>query len=161
MKLVIFDLDDTLFDTTGQLAGSYEKLDTITPFEHTIPVLNALRAKNIRIVLVTTGDESIQRRKLELLRLAHLFDSVAICADGDSKLDLMRETLFAAKLADSKEAYVVGDRIDREIMYGNRLGCTTVRLLQGKRKDWQPENDEQKPTITLKSIEDFLKLITG
>lgn len=159
MKLVIFDLDDTLFDTTGQLAGSYEKLESITPFEHTVPILEKLRDRKIPIVLVTTGDEAIQRKKLDLLKIHHLFDSVAICAEGDSKKDLIRQALFSYEITDPKDAYVVGDRIDREILFGNQLGCTTVRVLHGKRKDWQPEGSDQEPDISIASLGDFLPLV--
>lgn len=166
MKLVIFDLDDTLFDTTGQLRDSHAGLDSITPFPGTFPLLMALKDRGIPMVLVSSfksslgqGDENIQNKKIDLLGIRHFFDTIALGAGGPEKFAAFRNIIERSGVQNRKEILVVGDRIDSEIMYGNILGCTTVRILHGKRKHLLPENSDQNPTYSINSIGDLKSII--
>lgn len=168
MKLVIFDLDDTLFDTTGQLRDSHNGLDSITPFPGTIPLLTAIKEKEIPMVLVSsfksslgTGDENVQNKKIDLLGIRRFFNSIALGAGGPEKFAAFKNIVEHAGIEDRKQILVVGDRIDSEIMYGNMLGCTTVRLMHGKRKHLIPETPFQEPAHSIYSIGELLKVIEG
>ena len=67
---LIFDLDDTLYSKTEQLGDDYgfEDIDNINiPIEE-IDYLKDLSEKN-NMYIVTKGDETLQRRKIEVLGL--------------------------------------------------------------------------------------------
>jgi FMN phosphatase YigB (HAD superfamily) len=159
MKLIIFDLDDTIFDTTGQLNGSYENLNLIKIFPGTIKLLKTLKNKKITLILISTGNKVIQKKKIKLLKIEHFFDDMLFCKQPNKKIDLFKKILKKYPIRNKRNIFVIGDRIDREIMFGNILGCTTVRLFRGKWKKLKPENLYQIPMFTIKSIKEFTNFL--
>lgn len=159
MKLIIFDLDDTIFDTTGQLNGSYENLESIKIFPGMKKVLNNLKEKGVILSLVSTGNCDIQKRKIEILKIESFFDDILFCEHPQKKINLFKKIIQKYSLKNSRNIFVVGDRIDREIMFGNMLGCITIRILQGRWKDLKPENNYQIPTFTAKTIKELNKIL--
>jgi FMN phosphatase YigB (HAD superfamily) len=58
-----------------------------------------------------------------------------------------------------EEAIVIGDSIRDEIRIGNRLGCTTIRLLRGKFKDEKPSSPEEQPDYEAKDMSELVAII--
>ncbi len=54
--------------------------------------------------------------------------------------------------AKPQEIIVVGDRVDREILYGKKLGFVTVRVLQGRHRNLTAENEKLKADFTIQNI---------
>lgn len=159
-SLVIFDLDDTLFDTTGQLDSTYSRLESITPFPAVGALLEHLRSRSIRATIVTTGDELIQQRKIDILGLRERVDAVHVCATPEGKAGLFEQCLrdFGAEPG---QTWVVGDRIDREIAAGNRMGCVTVRVMQGRHSVRTPTEPEENATVTIAGIAELMGMLEG
>ena len=143
--IVIFDLDDTLFDTTGQLDESYTNLSNIVPFDDTIDVLEKVDATKI---LVSRGDGRIQQEKIKLLGIKKYFNDIFICALHDEKKTLFEHILKSYNVK-AKDVWVVGDRINVEIRYGNLLGMNTVHFHHGKHKDLKPQDAFDKPMFVI------------
>lgn len=123
-KLAIFDLDDTLFDCTGQLAGVMEHaLNLITPF----PGINeALSIPGVTNVLVTRGKVGRQMRKIHALKIRPRFESVIVVHTDEEKLET-----FQAMVGLGRRTWAIGNRLACEIRYGKLCGFTTVYMKHG------------------------------
>lgn len=211
---VVFDLDDTLFDTTGQLmepahreaaqamldaglaapleavvalrlelgrthvgedtnvlvaraygheadspivaAGSStyfkRRIDSLEPFPGTEPLLASLHGR-FRLLMLTTGDPGTQRKKVELLQLGRWFeDMVFVPLDQADKYGALRSLLRYHRLEPSR-VVVVGDRLDREIQAGRRLGTWTIRMARGEGEFSRPSGPDEQPHYTVDHIE--------
>jgi FMN phosphatase YigB (HAD superfamily) len=160
MKLIIFDLDNTLLDTTGQLDIILEgDINSIVPFPKTISVLETIQKAGIPMALVTFGVQERQLKKIEVLNIGHFFDDITICEYPEEKQAAFEKLLEKYSSIDKKDIYIVGDRIDVEIMFGNMLGCTTVQMCFGKYVDLKPENEFQIPKYKIHTIEEICQFV--
>lgn len=155
-KIIIFDLDDTLYDRYGQLDESYANLPNIRPFQDTIPLLKSLKGKKI---LVSRGDKLIQQKKIDILGIRSFFDEIYICSNVEEKKEIFENTIKEQKIVNKKNLIIVGDRIDAEIRFGKMLGATTVLILHGKYKDLKPKDAFEIPDYTIKNIGEIRELI--
>jgi len=146
---LIFDLDDTLYEKTEQLGDDYslEDVDKITIPQEEFDYLKELSEKN-NMYIVSMGDEVLQRRKIEVLGLEDIFikENIHIVSKQEDKKEKFEEIINETK---GIKTYVIGDRIDSEIHYGNELGLDTIRILRGKYSNMIPEYESQKPTYEI------------
>ena len=82
LKLVIFDLDDTLYDRWGQLDETYGNLPNIKLFPDALQLLNAIKVPK---VLISKGDPEIQQKKIDVLEVRRYFDEIVICTTKEEK----------------------------------------------------------------------------
>lgn len=155
-KLVIFDLDDTLYDRFGQLDETYRNLPNIKLFPDTLQVLQALRAPK---VLISKGDPIIQQKKVDVLGIRPYFKEIRICATPEEKQALFRELMQKYRITEPKDIAVIGDRIDSELRAGKMLGFLTIRLLHGKYKGLKPKDAFEVPDYTIKKLGEVLDII--
>ena len=149
---LIFDLDDTLYSKTEQLGDDYsfEDVDNINiPIEE-IDYLKDLSEKN-NMYIVTKGDETLQRRKIEVLGLEDIFtkENIHIVPLKEDKKEIFKEI---TKDTPGIKTYVIGDRIDSEIQYGNEIGLETIRIMKGKYSEMTPQIPEQEPNYEIFEI---------
>ncbi len=148
--LLIFDLDDTLF---ARLPDSYteDDLKRIVLFPYAKEILGL---KNVKKVLVSKGDAYSQFQKIRRLGVEELFDLILVVPT-----DVEKKSSFQQALAQfpNRETWVIGDRIDSEIRFGNELGLKTVlfRHATGKYRGLVPKSGLEKPTYV---VESFLEL---
>ncbi len=149
--LIIFDLDDTLYDchTTFPEGKDEAKINTIKPYPGVKEILQ--RQDRIKI-LVTKGEESWQRRKLAILELTPYFNEIIICATEQEKKDAFHTV---RQKFPQEKIIIVGDRIDAEIRYGNELCFITILLRRGKYKQLKAQEEMEMPTY---QITDFTQL---
>lgn len=150
--LIVFDLDDTLFHTSGQMKyeSRWQDLKTIAPFPGVPEFLRSFPAK--KVLLTWETDKGLQDAKIDQLGIRTFFNEIVICYSNQEK----KECLARIKEKYSQENIcVVGDRIDAEIQFGNELGLKTVRLRHGKYKDMMPQHTLQEAHHT---ITEFLQL---
>lgn len=149
---LIFDLDDTLYFKTEQLGDDYgfEDIDNISIPSEDMDYLKELSGKN-NMYIVTKGDEKFQRRKIEVLGLEDIFakENIHIVPLKEDKKELFKEI---TKDTPGIKTYIIGDRIDSEIQYGNELGLETIRMMKGKYSDMIPKILEQEPNYEIYEI---------
>ncbi len=146
---LIFDLDDTLYEKTEQLGDDYnfKDVDKITMPQEEFDYLKELSEKN-NMYIVSMGDEVLQRRKIEVLGLEDIFkkENIHFVSKQVDKKEKFEEIINEAK---GIKTYVIGDRIDSEIQYGNELGLDTIRIMKGKYADMIPEYETQEPNYEI------------
>jgi len=151
IQLVIFDLDDTLCDTSGQIEPAEQGVDRIKLFPGVTDLIEGIRRRGARAVVVSTGDRRLQESKIEFLGLRSRVDAVLICDLPEEKLALFKQCLREFD-APPHETLVVGDRIDREIRFGKTLHCITVRVLQGKHCGMIPTGESEIADFSIQNI---------
>ena len=92
------------------------------------------------LVLMTEGDPVWQRRKVDHLGLARHFDELVFVdpAAGETKEDAL-VALGRRTGTDFARMIVVGNRLDKEIAAGRRLGTRTIWLRTGEGRHLQPD----------------------
>ncbi len=135
-------------------------IGNIKPYQGARPMLNRL-SKKYTLGLVTFGHMETQQKKLEKLGLKKYFKYVGF--DEYGKLELTKKECFEEFCKKLKmkpeEVIVVGDNPKNEIAIGNQMGMTSVRILAGSRKNFEPENDYQISDYKFKKITDVEKFV--
>lgn len=101
--------------------------------------LRGLRARGVRLLLVTFGDVPTQEAKVRATGVAELVDRVVYEPLGPSA-DKGRafRALCEEEGLDPRDCAAVGDRPDAEIAAGKALGMFTVRVRRGEHAAFEP-----------------------
>jgi putative hydrolase of the HAD superfamily len=92
-------------------------------------VLEYLSGK-YRLCIVTDGSEWDQKRKIEHLGIEDYFDKMVIAgAIGTAKPE--PSNFLRALSGDERVVYVVGDRLETDIVGGKEIGATTILFNNG------------------------------
>ena len=134
MGLKVAGVEDQ--DLCAELAERYvgERSRRQWPFAETAGVLCTLRARGLRIVVLTNGDRDLQRRKLVACGLAPLVDAVVISGvfgRGKPEPDVFAHALRQAE-ADALDAVMVGDSAERDVAGACAAGLRAVWLRRGR-----------------------------
>jgi putative hydrolase of the HAD superfamily len=97
-------------------------------FPETLDVLRQLRGRQVRLALVTNGDQRHQRDKIERHGLAVFFDAILIEGElGVGKPEpIVYQRALVALGADPAEASMVGDHLEWDVAAPQRLGVRGV-----------------------------------
>lgn len=145
----------------GVIAYHTTKIAYLVPHPDTIPTLLKIRDSGYRIGVITDGRAVKQWEKLVRLGLQHFFHTVVISDETsphkpDSKL--FKKALMEAKVK-ANEAMMVGDRLDKDILGGNKAGMTTVQILKGKHAGEKPKNTLEEPAYVVSNLRDILRIL--
>ena len=154
--LIVFDLDDTLFHTSGQMKyeNRWQDVKNITPFPGVPEFLNSFPAK--KVLLTWETDKGLQDAKIDQLGIRPFFEEIVICYSNEEKKQCLANL---QQKYPSEEIYVIGDRIDAEIQFGNELGMKTVRLSYGKYKEMTPQHKLQLAHHTITSFSELRRVL--
>jgi len=132
----------------------WEDVKTITAFPGVHDFLNSFPAR--KMLLTWETDKGLQDAKINILGIRSFLDDIFICNSNEEKkqcLQLIKEK------HPTEDIYVVGDRIDAEIQFGNELGMKTVRLQHGKYKDMIPQHKIQEAHHTITEFSQLLSVL--
>jgi putative hydrolase of the HAD superfamily len=99
-------------------------------FEDAMPCLEGLRARGVRLGMVTNGDAAMQREKLARFALAPWFECILIegaFGAGEPDPSVYRHVLDALGVGPG-EAMMVGDNLEWDVVAPARLGVRGVWL---------------------------------
>ena len=136
-------------------------VDKLTLFPGTLPVLRGLKARGVRIFVVSFGDPETQRAKVAALGLDRE-PSIDRVFYADVGQIMTKETVFRSILRnaerDPQRVLVVGDRPSNEIRAGKALGMRTVRARGGEFACLQAQGPEEQADFEISKIDAVLKL---
>jgi putative hydrolase of the HAD superfamily len=129
-RLILHDafgkLGRTDWETADELADAFtrEREIAVQPIDGAIDALNQFRRSGVRMVLLTNGESSMQRAKIERFRLEEYFLSILIESEtGVGKPDpRAHRAALAALAADPQNAWMIGDDWDCDIAPAMALG---------------------------------------
>lgn len=153
-KVVVFDLDDTLYDTSGRLDDVTPNFTTMKLADDAHDLLEKIKYKKI---LLTHGDTDIQNKKIDTLNIRNLFDEIIIVATNAEKLPVFEK--IKKEFKDPKDVAVVGDRCDSEIRFGNMQGFVTILVSGWKYKNLAPKDDLEIPTYEIKAFSNLTDIL--
>lgn len=222
MRVLIFDLDDTLIDTHGQLVQEAHWQACLAMHAAGLPIppqelmqtrqrllasqpraeINALLAQYygcnaeaviragfeayfnpeltqlellpgvrpllemwaqaFHMFLVTAGYEKTQKRKVELLNIAHFFSDIIYADINNPQAKYQAFSQIYQQLGGKRREYmVIGDRINNEILAGNRLGMTTVWIRRGECAQIVPQVPEEEPDYRIDHVCELEPILTS
>lgn len=154
--LLIVDLDDTLFDCTGQMKREtqWEDVKSITLFPGVREFLSSFSGKKVLVTRET--DKGLQNRKIDTLGIRNLFDQIMICSSNEEKKEYFRRL---KKQFSGQEIAVIGDRLDVDIRFAKELGMKTCRVKQGKYSMMIPSSPVEVPDVEIDHFSQLTKLL--
>ncbi len=121
--------------------------------------LGRLRERGVSLALVTNGDRSEQRRKVEQFDLGRFFDMILIEGEfgaGKPEESVYRHVL-AALDARPAEAWMVGDNLEWDVAGPQRLGLRGVWVdAQGQ---GLPEPAATRPDVIIRAFTEILDVV--
>ena len=142
MEAFIFDFNRTLYDPeTGMFVpGAVKSLEDL---------------KKSGALLFLIGKGTNERSKLiNELGLHRYFDEIIV----KEEKDLADFKYLQIKYPDA-DFFVIGDRVKKEIRFGNVCGFKTIWLKRGKFASELPENDEEKPWKIIAEFDELMGVL--
>ncbi len=154
--VVVFDLDDTLYDRLGQIrdAHRFEDVKNITLLPGAKDVIT--NTSIIPILLTYGPEEEYQNTKIDVLGIRELFSEIHVCSKREEKQEILKK--IREKYPHST-VISVGDRVDNEIMHGNRKGTITVHIKRGKYAKVTPQSNIQQPTFKITQLSELQNVL--
>ena len=140
IQCIILDLDSTVFDTHGLRR----------PYPDVHPMLKSLAAKH-SFMLLTAGNEFAQWQKIKECDIVNYMAAIMVVERPEDKEQALASLVAAYHFLPENVA-VVGDRVDVEIAYANKIGCASVWIRRGIHTLKVPLEVGQKPTHTISSL---------
>lgn len=109
-------------------AYARERAATLRPFPGAIETLHRLRARGVRLALLTNGNTAEQRDKIERFRLAPLFECIVV--EGEFGVGKPDERVYRHALAclgiPPAEAWMVGDNLEWDVQGAQQVGIYAI-----------------------------------
>lgn len=142
MVAIIFDFNRTIYDpnSNGFCRGALE-------------CLQYLSEKHALYLVAKGGKE--RKELIDSLGIEQYFKFVSVQPEKN------REQ-FIACTEDCPQGttwYVVGDRVRKEIRYGNECGMRTIWYKSGKFAEEEPSEEIEKPDVTISDLSDLKEII--
>lgn len=123
------------------------------PFDDAKTTLEIL-SKKFRLLLIDNQDNEISRT-LKFYNLDKYFDCCILPDMGrDPNKKIFKLILNMLKI-DSKEAILIGDRLDTHIQMANKLEIITILLSNSPFNIQVPRNQNELPTLTLNKLSEL------
>ncbi len=159
IRAVFFDLGDTIISEEAA-GGKHLWEATLTKLPYLDETLSELKRKGIKLGIITntiTSHEEHVRLALRKIDVERYFDYIITSVDvGHEKPD---ERIFMTALralrAKPDEAVMVGNRISRDIVGGNRMGMKTILFKWNRRYNERIASQEEQPTRTIRSLREL------
>lgn len=135
-------------------------ISNIALFPDVTDTLVKLKSRGYKLSLVTSGEDKIQKKKIEILGLnGSYFDEMLITDRelGHTKKNCFKQIIHQYNLK-PEEIICVGDKIDDELLTGKTLGMITVMFEHGRHyKAYLKELHKQvKPDYSIRHIHELL-----
>ncbi len=118
--------------------------------------IDALKARGIKLALVTNGAGPIQRAKIERFALAHRFDHIQIEGEhgfGKPEERAYHHAMDALGVA-APDTWMIGDNLEWEVEVPQRLGIYAIWM--DTHGDGLPEGSPVRPDRIIRSLTELL-----
>ena len=126
-------------------------------FPGTVETLGRLRERGVTMALVTNGDKTQQRRKIERYDLARFFDVIQI--EGEFGAGKPEEAVYRHVLerlgVPAHEAWMVGDHFEWDVAAPQRLGIRGIWI--DRERTGLPANAAVRPHRIIKEFPEILE----
>jgi len=165
IKVIAFDLDDTLLDTSRLLlpiAGRPEFFERIgKPLPLMAGALEILKSLTERytLALVTQGATPVQKQKIASLGISGYFKKIYYV---DVSANETKKTPFANILNEfqihASELLSVGNRRSTDIRWAKFLGAKTCLFNYGEHRHETASNEDEIPDFQIESLTELVQV---
>ena len=129
-------------------------------FDGVYEILKDLKEKGYILILMTNGPLVKQWDKIERLKLDETFKDYFVSDNQNQSItkDIIFGHILSKYNVEAKDALVIGDRLDTDIISANKLNIKNIRILQGKYANLMPKCKEEEPSYTVNHISEIVKL---
>ena len=157
LKAVFFDLGDTLIVEQGDSHLGETPFEAVLQAEET---LAAIKKKGFKVGIITNTTISTEkdvRKILQQLGLESYIDFVVTSVDAGCEKPDGRIFSMALRSAGVKasDAVMVGERVAKDIVGGNRIGMKTILFKWNQRYPETVTEQEEQPTYTIKDLKEL------
>ena len=145
IEAIIFDWVGTLYIFGGKGLFPYSE-----------GVLRRLHKKYKLAVISKATSDNVETRMKQIHSIKKYFEVIIV--DVDKTPEQYTECMQRLSVK-PKNTLVVGDRTLREIQIGNKLGCQTYWIRNGRYAHEVPTKETGKPTKIINSVEDLLTIL--
>lgn len=157
-------INDTVLFTEKPAYDEYRKfvmgefMHTAVEFNFVKPILSSLNAKGFKLGLITNGNSTLQRKKLEILGFNHYFDFIYVGGEHKFAKPSIEPFLITAKelSVHPNEMAYVGDNPINDIEASRNAGCLPIHI--NTTGTWVLPEIE-KPRFSLDTVENILAVI--
>lgn len=166
IKHIIFDLDDTLIDTTGLLIPIKDTPQFLEVLSQPIDLLPGatenlifLKNKNYHLHLLTQGRPHLQTLKVKNSHIESFFETITIC---DPSLNQTKAHFFRDFITTTHplahEILSIGNRQSTDLIPAKLLGCQTCWFAYGEHIDEVTTSPFEKPDFIISSHFEMIKV---
>jgi len=146
--------DDLAIRIADRFTAYREEEMFVFPGAH--ETIDALKARGVKLALVTNGAADTQRAKVERFELAHRFDHIQI--EGEHGFGKPEERAYRHAMAalgvGASDTWMIGDNLEWEVVVPQRLGIYAIWMdVHG---DGLPEGSMVKPDRIIRSLTELL-----
>jgi putative hydrolase of the HAD superfamily len=165
MKLIVFDLDDTLLDTTTLLLPIARTPEFEKRIREPLPLLPGAREnllalkEKYKLILLTQGRRDAQEAKVKSCGIQDLFASCLIAdpQKSETKYDFFLKLKSQFGLQDG-EFLSIGNRLSTDIREAKKAGGLTCLFKYGEHQSECPESPFDHPDFETSSHRDLIKI---
>lgn len=153
LEKFITDLQTDLkfIDIGKEQITNFELDMPVLPLELAVETLQFLKKKKHQLCLVTIGNNSLQRQKLEKAGIDPLlFSKIIVSKDRNKKPHY--ERLLAELAYSPAQVLVCGDRVSVDLEPAIQLNCKTVHVLCGRGLSVKERTSKAKITYRISSL---------
>lgn len=135
VSIAFESLNVSASELVGELADAYDetRIKLIAPSHGAIGALRDLKARGVKLALITNGASQPQRAKIQRFNLAPLFESILV--EGEFGAGKPEPRVYLHSLdqlgASPSEAWMVGDNLEFDVEAPQKLGIKGIWV------DWQ------------------------
>lgn len=151
----------TRYDTPKlELISLYRNhVPNIAPFDGVLSFFEEIRNKKAKIAIITDGRSNTQRSKIKALELSTYIDFMVISEEVKSKKPNKKNFELIVNRFPANKYFYFGDNYSKDFITPNRLGWTTVALINnGKNIHVYDPSQFEKDYIPKYSISSFLEM---
>jgi putative hydrolase of the HAD superfamily len=157
LKALVFDLDDTLLDTSELLIPIAESSRFLERLSHPLPLmpgalenLKYLKAR-YQLFLLTFGRPDIQQKKVEALQIAKFFEGIYLCNSGDHETKREYFKKIGERYSQNSQVLSIGNRLWTDIRLAKLQGLQTCLFNYGEHQSEMPSQPEDHPDFVVQN----------
>lgn len=111
---------------------------------------------NGNIVAMITNQSKPANERLKKYRIYNYFDDIICSCDaGCEKPDKKIFEILIEKYGNDNSYWMIGDRVDNDIIPANKLGWRTIRILKGVHRNYSEKNKDEMADYTVNDIDEI------
>lgn len=158
IRLVVFDLDDTLLDTTSLLIPIANTPEFEKKIREPLPLMPGalenlqLFSRKFKLNLLTQGRTEAQKQKVESLSIAHFFSTMYFAdpRKNQSKGEFFQQIWKSSGLP-AEKIMSIGNRRSTDIREAKKWGMTTCLFHYGEHDNETAQVPEDNPDFTVQN----------